>query len=114
MDKEVRQYIEKQTSPQKEILKKVRRIFFKAIPGCDEKKAWGVIAFSKNKFYIVALKDKVNIGFSIGGLSKKEISQFEGGGKTMRHIKIRTLKDIDEKNLMTLIKLVNKKAVCVN
>ena len=31
------------------------------------------------------------------GLSKKEVDFFEGSGKTMRHIKIHSLKDIDEK-----------------
>ncbi|MBN1384548.1 MAG: DUF1801 domain-containing protein [Elusimicrobia bacterium] len=112
MNKEVKKYIEKQKSPQKEILKKVRNIILKTLPGCDEKTAWGVVTFSGNKFYIVALKDKVNVGFAIAGLSKKEAGLFEGSGKTMRHIKIHTLKDIDEKKLVKLIKMVNKKAVC--
>jgi hypothetical protein len=40
------------------------------------------------------------------------IALFEGSGKTMRHIKIRTLDDIDEKRLVKLIKLVCEKSVC--
>lgn len=112
MNDEIKKYIEKQKSPQKEILEGVRKIFLKTIPECNEEMAWGVISFAEKKFYIAAIKEKVHVGFSINGLNKEEISQFEGSGKTMRHIKIKTLKDIDENKLEKLIKLVNKKAVC--
>jgi len=57
---------------------------------------WGVPNFHKGIFYIVALKDHVNLGFSIKGLSEKELSLFEGAGKTMRHIKISTMQDIED------------------
>ena len=111
-DKKISEYINKQKSPQKEISKKARKISFKALPGCQEEMKWGAATFQGGKFYIAALKNSVNIGFAIGGLNKKEIGQFAGGGKTMRHIKIKKLSDIDEKKLIKLIKLVNKKAVC--
>lgn len=58
------------------------------------------------------MKNRVNIGFAINGLSKEEIGLFEGSGKTMRHIKIHSLEDIDEKKPVKLIKLVDKKAIC--
>ena len=112
MDKEVEKYIEKQQAPQKEILKKVRNIILENITNCEEKAAWGVVAFAGGKFYIAAIKDKVHVGFAINGLSKEEISQFEGTGKTMRHIKIYSLSDIDEEKLVKLIKMVDKKAIC--
>ena len=112
MDKEVKRYIEKQQPPQQEILKKVRGLILETIPDCDEKTAWGVVALAGGKFYIAALKNKVHVGFAINGLSKEEISLFEGSGKTMRHIKIHSLSDIDEKKLVKLIKMVDKKAVC--
>ena len=112
MDKSVDKYIEKQKSPQKEILKKVRKIFFKTIPGIDEAMKWGVVAFDGGKFYAAALKERVHVGFAIKGLTKKEIALFEGSGKTMRHIKIPSLKDVNEKKLTKMIKLVHKKAKC--
>ena len=34
-------YIEKQKSPQKEILQEVRRIFQEKLPNCEEKMTWG-------------------------------------------------------------------------
>jgi len=112
MDEKIKKYIDKQKSPQKEIIKRVRSIFLKTIPKCKEKAAWGVIAFEDGKFYLAAMKERVHVGFAISGLSKREISEFEGSGKTMRHVKIATEKDIDKKRLVRLIKLVNKKVKC--
>ena len=43
MDKQVEEYIEKQDSPQKEIILKVREIFLKTLQNCKEKKTWGVV-----------------------------------------------------------------------
>jgi len=112
MDKQVNEYIEKQKSPQKEIIKEVRKIFQKTLPSSEEKMRWGVITFAAGKFYIAAMKNRVHVGFAITGLNKDEISLFEGTGKTMRHIKIPTLEDIDEKKLVNLIEMVDKKAIC--
>jgi uncharacterized protein YdhG (YjbR/CyaY superfamily) len=112
MDKQVSEYIDKQKSPQKEIIQKVRKIFQKTLPSCEEKMAWGVITFAAGKFYIAAMKNRVHVGFAITGLNKDEISLFEGSGKTMRHIKIPTLEDIDQKKLVRLIELVDRKAIC--
>lgn len=76
--------------------------------------AWGVPTYSEGKFYLAAMKNRVHVGFAITGLSarKEEKSWFEGSGKTMRHIKIPTLEDIDETVLITLIILVDKKSTC--
>ena len=113
MDKQgVNEYIEKQKSPQKEIMQKVRNIFQKTLPTSEERMRWGVITYSEGKFYIAAMKNRVHVGFAITGLSKDEISLFEGSGKTMRHIKIPTLVDVDEEKLVELIEMENKKAIC--
>jgi uncharacterized protein YdhG (YjbR/CyaY superfamily) len=112
MSKQVSEYIDKQKSPQKEIIQKVRKIFQKMLPTSEEKMRWGVITYSEGKFYVAAMKNRVHVGFAITGLSKDEMSLFEGSGKTMRHIKIPTLEDIDQKKLVRLIELVDKKAIC--
>jgi hypothetical protein len=90
MDVKIRQYIEKQKSPQKEICIKLRDIILRTFPDIKEEMKWGALTFSGEKFYIGALRDYVNLGFSINGLTKEEKVLFEGSGKTMRHIKIRT------------------------
>jgi len=112
MDKQVNDYIEKQKSPQKEILQQLRRIFNETLPSTEEKMRWGVPTFAGGKFYIAAMKNSVHVGFAITGLNKDEIKMFEGTGKTMRHMKVPRLEDIDEKKLVNLIELVNKKAIC--
>ena len=63
MDKLVDEYIRKQTYPQKEICLQLRGIIFGVFPGIEEKMKWGVPTYAKGRFYFVALKDHVNLGF---------------------------------------------------
>lgn len=115
MDEEIKKYIESQKSPQKEILKKLQKIILETFPEINEELKVGVPCYGVSpsdicgKYYIVALKDHVNMGFSLKGLSKKEQEVFEGSGRTMKHIKIYSLKDIDEEKIVKLLKMVWKK-----
>ena len=106
MDKKVYEYIEKQKSPQKDICKKIRTIILNTFPNIKEEMKWGVPSYNEVKYYFVALKDHVNLGFSIKGLSKKELALFSGSGKTMRNIEIKTIKEITEKEIVKLLKIV--------
>lgn len=112
MDPKIDEYINKQKTLQKEICNYLRNLIHKTIPGIKEEMKWGVPVFADGKFYIGSFKNNVNLGVSINGLSEKEITLFEGSGKTMRHIKIKSLQNIDEERLVKLIKLVNKKSMC--
>lgn len=115
MDNDVDTYIKKQKSPQKEICQRLRSIILTVIPDIGEKMIVGVPCYGHTKenpcgkFYIAALKDHVNLGFSLKGLSKTEQRFFEGTGKTMKHIKVYSLDDIDEKKITMLLRLVNEK-----
>jgi predicted GIY-YIG superfamily endonuclease len=84
MNKEVTKYIDKQKSPQKDICKKLRRIILKTFSKIDERMYVGVPWYG-DYYYFVGLKDHVNLGFSIMGLTKKQMDLFEGKGKKMRH-----------------------------
>lgn len=106
MDLKVDDYIKKQKAPQKEICKKLRELIFFTIPNVSEIMKWGVPTYADGKYYIVALKDHVNLGFSIKELSKKEQRYFEGSGKTMKHITINSLEEIQEEKIIKLITLV--------
>jgi len=114
MNIKIDEYINKQKSPQKEICVYLRSLIHKTIPGIKEEMKWGVPVFASGKFYIGSLKSSVNLGFSINGLSNEEIALFEGSGKTMRHIKIKSIDNIEEEKLIKLIKMVNEKAVCAS
>jgi hypothetical protein len=105
MDDKVREYLDNLPSPQKEICKKVRNIIVKTFPNLQESFKNGV-PWYECKYYIVGLKDHVNIGFSVEGLNEKEMGLFEGKGKYMRHIKLFSLDDIDESKIVSLLKVV--------
>ena len=60
MENKVEKYIEKQKSPQKEIVKKLRKMILKTFPNINEEMKLGV-PWYEGKFYIVALKDSVNL-----------------------------------------------------
>ncbi|MFX0081986.1 MAG: DUF1801 domain-containing protein [Candidatus Hodarchaeota archaeon] len=105
MDGKVNEYIEKQKSPQKEICQKLREIILSTFPNIIEEMKYGVPYYA-DKYYIVALKTHVNLGFSIKGLTKEEIELFEGSGKTTKHIKIKALENIDEKKIVKLLKMI--------
>ena len=106
MNKLVDDYIGKQKSPQREICLHLRGIILRAFPGIEEEMKWGVPTYAKGKFYIVALKDHVNLGFSMEGLSEDEQKRFEGSGKTMKIIKISFIKEINETEIAELLRLV--------
>lgn len=108
-DKKADEYIDKQRSPQKEICQKLRRLIFDKYPKIEEEMKWGVPAYGNGRYYIVALKDHVNLGFSLKGLTKKDIDLFDGGGKTMKHLNISSPKKIDKKRIVKLLKLVEER-----
>lgn len=105
----VDEYINKQKSPQKEICQKLRRLIFDTLPGIEEEMKWGVPAYGNGRYYIVALKDHVNLGFSSKGLSKTDCDLFDGGGKTTKHLEISSPQDIDKKRIVALLKLVEQR-----
>jgi len=115
MVSKVDEYIQKQKSPQQEICQKLRKIILKTFPEINEELIVGVPCYGHTKenpcgrYYIAALKDHVNLGFSLKGLTKDEHKLFEGSGKTMKHLKVYSLKDIDEKKIITLLQLVKEK-----
>jgi len=105
----VNEYIKKQKSPQKEICQKLRQIIFDTFPDIKEEMKWGVPAYGDGKYYIVALKDHVNLGFSLKGLTKDDNNLFDGGGKTMKNIEIVSPKDIDKNRIVNILKLVEER-----
>ena len=103
------EYAEKRKSPQKEILRKLARIILKTLPNVKEDLYMGVPWFDR-KYYLVAFKDHVNMGFSVRRLTNEEKSLFEGSGSWMRHVKFWSLEGIDEERIMKLLRLVADKS----
>ena len=111
MTSKVEEYINKQNSPQKEIVQTLRAVILNAAPEVEEEFKMGVPWYS-GKFYIVALRDHVNLGFSVQGLSESEKDLFMGKGSMMRHLKFYSLKDVDEEEVAKLVGLVAEKSTC--
>lgn len=61
-DKAVVKYMENQKSPKREIVHRLRGIILKALPEVKKEFKMGV-PWYEGKFYVVALKDHVNLGF---------------------------------------------------
>jgi hypothetical protein len=112
MDTKVDEYIKKQKSLQKEICKRLRSIILTTYPNINEEMKAGVPCYGSTKeepcgkYYIAALKDHVNLGFSLTGLTKQQQGLFEGSGKTMKHIKVYSVDGIDEKKIIRLLKII--------
>jgi uncharacterized protein YdhG (YjbR/CyaY superfamily) len=109
MPDKIDDYINKQASPQKETCAALRALILKTFPGAKEEMKWGVPAFADGNYYIVALKDHVNLGFTLKGLTKEDEKLFDGGGKTMKHIEVSSVAGIDDKKIVPLLKLVEKR-----
>ena len=108
---EVEKYIDKQKSPQKEIVQRLRATILKTLPDIKEEFKMGV-PWYEGKFYVVALRDHVNLGFSVQGLSEEEMALFEGKGRMMRHVKFYSVEDVDEARVVKLLRLVAEKSTC--
>jgi hypothetical protein len=109
MSAQVDAYIESQKSPQREIVQRLRSIILKTLPAIKEEFKMGV-PWYEGKFYVVALKDHVNLGFSVKGLSAQEQALFEGKGALMRHLKFYALEDVNEAKVVGLLRLVAEKS----
>jgi hypothetical protein len=112
IENKIKSYVEKQKSPQKEVIREVQKVFKETLPGSKEEMKWGAITYSSGKFYVAAMKSCVHVGFAINGLNSDEIALFEGNGRTMRHIKIPAIESIDKASLVRLIRMVDQKALC--
>lgn len=97
-NKEVTTYIANAPEPQKSILNALRALIFDVVPDAVEEFKWSRPVYGHNKdfAYLVANKNHVNFGFSQFTKIKNPTEILEGTGKTMRHVKLRSLEDIDE------------------
>lgn len=105
----VDKYYKSLKSPQREICSELRKLINETYPKLKESMLWGVPVFNEGLFYIVSLKDHVNLGFTISNLSKEEEKLFDGGGKTTRKIEFRTVEDIEKPKIIALLDFVYKR-----
>lgn len=110
MDPAVTTYISQAPAPQDGILSALRMLLQDAVPGTSEAIKWGrpVFATTKDFAYLKSGKTYVTLGFYRADLLKDPKGLLEGTGKTMRHIKLRSLRDVDATMLRTWLKAAAK------
>lgn len=106
----VDEYIQKQPNPQREVLTELRKLIVGQYPDLGEEMKMGVPWYG-GKFYLVGLKDHVNMGFCLG--DKELETQLDVLGKQTGHLEFRVPADINRPKLAQLMSLAyNHPNVC--
>ncbi len=96
----------KGVDPELRVLSQALQITIKkAPPKVIEQVKWGSPVYSvngKNVACIMHYKDHANLGFY--GDAKLKSKRLEGTGKSLRHVKVRSKSDIDQKEFNRLLK----------
>ena len=97
----------KDENPELRKVARALRNFVKGIvPGVKEtENAWGIPTFeAPNPFcFYMAGKNHVTFGFHFGTSLKDPELLLEGTGKNIRHVKLRTMADLEQKGLPGLV-----------
>ena len=88
-------------------LNRMREIIFNTYPKIEERIMYGGIMFSLNNEDFCGLfvrKNHISLEFSKGYAMKDPAKLLEGTGKFRRHLKIRTIEDIRNKDVIFFVK----------
>lgn len=93
--------LEMTKSDQFVIVSELRTIVFEHYPGVDERMMYGGIMFSLGEDFggIFVYKQHISFEFSEGYQMRDPEKRLEGKGKFRRHLKIRSLTDIEIKKV---------------
>lgn len=101
-------YFAEQPPEKRALLEKLRALVARAVPDADASIKWGVPFYQrsgKNVCSIAAFKEHVGINFFASpDVLVDPGKKLEGGGKTMRMLKVRTASDIDSASILRWLK----------
>jgi len=100
--------------PQKELIKRLRKFIALNYPELTESLKWHVPTYSvkgKNLMGLQAFNRHVNLNFFRGAKLHDAHGVLIGTGKQVRHVTVRSIKDIDDRTLRRLIDEAIVKAV---
>ena len=101
------QYLAGQTPGNKAIIRALRGFVQRVAPQLQESVKWGNGCWLQGKApvaYVYSAPDYVQFGFFGGAALKDPLGLLNGKGKFVRHIKVRTRSDIDEKAFGALLR----------
>ncbi len=99
-------YVAALPAPQNQTVAALRKLIRSAAPQLEETIKWGCPCYvgAANVCSIMAFKSHVNVAFFQGAKLADKASLLEGTGKGMRHVTVRSLKDLPTKKLAALVK----------
>lgn len=97
MNEQVNAYIDAAPEEQKTIMTILRQLLHATLPNLKEEYKWSrpVFRTTKDVAYFKTAKNYVTLGFFNFEVLDDPHNLLEGTGKDMRHIKLKTVKDID-------------------
>ena len=83
-------------APLRPVAEALRHLIIEACPGLAEAIKWGNPVFEQDGkvCYLAATRAYVSLGFFNGAVLSDPEGILEGTGKKMRHVKVRTMRDI--------------------
>jgi hypothetical protein len=101
-------YFAQQSPDKRALLEKLRALVAKGVPGADASIKWGVPVYQlkgKNVCSLAAFKEHVGINFFASpDVLVDPGKKLEGGGKSMRMLKVRRAEDIDSASIQRWLK----------
>jgi hypothetical protein len=105
-NEQVTGYIEALPSPQREICARLRAMLADGFSQLTEDFKWSRPVYTSGGTgicYLQSNKADVNFGFNEGAQLNDPKRRLHGSGKSMRHVKIKNLDDLDEGYFRTLV-----------
>lgn len=111
MSQTVEQFLSTYPPDVQQLALKTRELVKEIVPDAQERvyEAYKTIGYGSGTkmdamfCYIAPLKDRINLGFYRGVVLKDEDKLLEGTGKLLRHVKVRSMADVEKPALRQLI-----------
>ncbi len=101
------EYLADQTARNRDVIRGLRKFVKRVAPQLEEFVKWGNGCWVMEKVpvaYVYSAPDHVQFGFFGGSTLKDPRGLLVGAGKFVRHVKVRTRADIDEKAFGALLR----------
>ena len=99
-------YLKDENPELRKVARALRNFVKEIVPGVQEtENAWGIPTFeAPNPFcFYMTGKNHVTFGFHFGTSLQDPELLLEGTGKNIRHVKLRTMADLEQKGLLGLV-----------
>jgi hypothetical protein len=107
-------YLADQPAKNQRIIRALRTFMKRTFPKLDESVKWGNGCWLKGKLpvaYVYSDKEWVQFGFMRGSALEDPRALLEGEGQYVRHVKVRSVQDIDAKAFSALVRQAQKLTV---